>query len=64
MTDIAAAARAALEAVLARNPAALLIVYEVPLPGGERIEGHVAVPNAHAVAVGLAINGLAAIVPE
>lgn len=64
MSDIATAARAALEAVLARNPAALLIVYEAPLPGGNHLQGHVAVPNAPAVAVGLAVTALSAIVPE
>jgi hypothetical protein len=63
MSDIATAARAALEAVLARNPAAVLIVYEAPHPHGH-IQGHVAVPNSPSVAVGLAITGLAAIVPE
>jgi hypothetical protein len=64
MTDFAAAARAALEAVLRREPAALLIVYEAPMPGGNHLQGHVAVPNAPSVAVGLAITGLAQIVPE
>ena len=63
MSDFASAARAALEAVLARNPAALLIVYEAPHEHGH-IQGHVAVPNAPSVAVGLAVTGLAKIAPE
>ena len=64
MSDFATAARAALEAVLQRHPAALLIVYEAPLPGGNHLQGHVAVPNAPSVAVGLAVTGLAQIVPD
>jgi hypothetical protein len=64
MSDFATAARAALEAVLERKPAALLIVYEAPLLGGNHLQGHVAVPNAPSVAVGLAVTGLAQIVPE
>lgn len=63
MSDIAAAARSALEAVLARKPAAILIVYEAPHAHGH-VLGHVAVPNAEAVAVGLAMTGLAQIVPS
>lgn len=64
MTDFAAAARLALEAVLQRGPTAMLIVYEAPLPNGQHLAGHVAIPNAPSVAVGLAVTGLAAIVPE
>lgn len=63
MSDLSSAARAALEAVLSRNPTALMIVYEAPHPGGH-LCGHVAVPNAQAVAIGLALTALNAIVPD
>ena len=64
MTDMARAATAALAAVLARNPTALMIVYEAPLPNEQHLQGHVVVPNAPSVAVGLAMTALARIVPE
>lgn len=63
MTNMEKAARAALDAVLAREPTAMLILYEAPLPNGQHIQGHVAIPNAPSGAVGLAVTGLAAIVP-
>lgn len=63
MTEFAEAARAALEAALEREPTAMLILYEAPLPNGQHIQGHIAIPNAPSVAVGLAITGLERIVP-
>ena len=64
MSDMARAATAALAAVLARNPTALMIVYEAPAPGDQHLQGHIVVPNAPSVAVGLAMTALARIVPE
>lgn len=64
MTDMERVATAALAAVLERSPTALMIVYEAPAPGGQHLRGHVVVPNAPSVAVGLAMTALARIVPS